>query len=60
MSDQYMHLIGAEQVKSAGHNILLAAHDMVNVASSIHGALDRLERILETDRELRRSEHETS
>jgi hypothetical protein len=42
-----MHLVGAEDVRSAGNAMRSAADDMRSAASSIEGSLDRHQRFLE-------------
>jgi len=44
---EYMHLVGAEQVQSAGNNMLRAADRMNNVAMSIDGSLERHQRFMD-------------
>lgn len=62
--NEYVTLLGAEDVRSAGHQMERAATDMQSAAGSIettlqrhairtHNALDRLEEILRHDREQR-------
>lgn len=43
----YVQLIGAEEVSSAGHRMREAASTMSSAASSIDGSLDRHQRFLD-------------
>jgi hypothetical protein len=44
---EYIHLIGADDVRSAGHTISSAAQDMKRAAGEIGYALERHERFLQ-------------
>ena len=44
---EYMHLVGAESVQSAGNNMLRAAERMNNVAMSIDGSIERHQRFMD-------------
>ena len=43
----YITLLGAEQVASAGHAMREAGNQMERAASNISGAMDRFERLIE-------------
>jgi hypothetical protein len=47
MSERYVTLLGAEDVRSAGHTIASAATGMERVANNIDGALERHQRFMD-------------
>jgi hypothetical protein len=44
---EYVHLIGAEDIRSAGNSMRSAADDMRSAASSIDSSFDRHQRFLD-------------
>ena len=44
---EYIHLIGAEDVRSAGHNMASAASDMNRAASNFESVFERHQRFMD-------------
>jgi hypothetical protein len=44
---EYIHLIGSEDVRAAGHRIVSAASDMNRAVGSLENALDRHHRFMD-------------
>lgn len=44
---EYTHLIGADDVRSAGHNMRAAADDMIRAASTISQSVSDIQKILD-------------